>query len=129
MKLVAVALIVAGLLCNSSLAMAEGPVPFHALMQPAGTDAGIPPLDDSKDQSTAGSTQPAHKLPMTSGGKTMTGIGAGLMVIGVVVVIGTALLHDFGPSGKVAAGYAAGGGAIVGGATLIIFGGHRRQAK
>ena len=77
MKLVAVILLSLGMLCSSTLAMAEGPVPFRALMQPAGAQ---PPNTDAKDQSSAVSTQPVHR-PLTKEGKIMTGTGIGLLGI------------------------------------------------
>ena len=129
MKLVAVALLVLGMLCNSTLAMAEGPVPFSALMQPAGAQPGIPPITDARDQSTAVATQPAHPRRMTTGGKIMTGAGIGMVAIGGVALVGAALLQDWAPAGKEAAGYATGGGLAAGGITLIVFGTHRRSAQ
>jgi hypothetical protein len=129
MKLVAVALLVLGMLCNSTLAMAEGPVPFSALMQPAGAQPGIPPITDARDQSTAVATQPAHPRRMTTGGKIMTGAGIGMVAIGGVALVGAALLQDWAPAGKEAAGYATGAGLAAGGITLIVFGTHRRSAQ
>jgi hypothetical protein len=130
MKLVAVAVLVLGMLCNSALAMAEGPVPFSALMQPAGAQPDMAPITDAKDQSTAVSTQPAHR-PMTSGGKIMTGVGIALCVIGGSVLVGAAALNNvwgFSSSDK-AKVYGAGSGAVAGGAILIVIGNHRRSAK
>ena len=124
MKLVAVSLLVLGMLCNSMLAMAEGPVPFHALMQSAGSPPSVPPINGARDKAL--STQPARPPHMTRGGKVMTGIG--MFAIGGVVVIGTALL-DWGPhTAKVDAGYATGGGLTAGGITLFVLGYHRRSA-
>ncbi len=97
MKLVAVALLVLGMLGNSTLAMAEGPVPFRALMQTAGAQPSVPPITDTKDKSTTLSAQPAHTR-MTSGGKIMTGTGIGMLVIGGVVLIGTAAYSGWGDS-------------------------------
>jgi len=130
MKLVAVALLVFGMLSNSMLAMAEGPVPFRALMQTASAQPTTTPITASQDQSTAVSTQPAHR-PMTSGGKIMTGVGIGLCVIGGGVIVASAALNNvwgFSPSDKAKA-YGAGGGAVAGGAILIVLGHHRRSAK
>ena len=126
MKLVAVTLLILGMVCNAVLAAAKGPVPFKELMQTAGAQASVAPITDAKDQPT--STQPAHRPPMTSGGKVMTGIGIGMFAIGGVVVIGTALF-DWGPhTAKVDAGYATGGGLMAGGITLFVLGYHRRSA-
>lgn len=124
MKLVAVALLVLGMLCNSTLAAAEGPVPFSALMQPAGGQPGIPPITDAKDQSTAASTQPAHPPRITTGGKIMTGAGIGMVVIGGIFLVGSATVR----SPEKGAGFLIGGGIAAGGITLIVFGNHRRSA-
>lgn len=130
MKLVAVALLFLGMLCNSVLAAAEGPVPFRALMRNAGAQPSIPPINDAKDQSTAVSTQPAHTHPMTSGGKIMIGVGIGMVVIGGAALVGAALSQSWpAPAGKEAAAYATGGGLVAGGITLIAFGTHRRSAQ
>jgi hypothetical protein len=131
MKLVAVALLVLGMLCNSMLAMAEGPVPFNALMQTAGAQPSVPPITDTKDKSTALSAQPTHTR-MTSGGKIMTGTGIGMLVIGVAAVGGTAIVRTaLGgvTSAKEDALFATGGALVAGGVTLIVFGSHRRSAK
>ena len=127
MKLVAVTLLSLGMVCNAVLATAEGPVPFKALMQTPGAQPSLPQITDAKDQST--STQPAHRPPMTSGGKVMTGIGIGMFAIGGVVVVGTALLDWGRRTAKVDAGYATGGGLMAGGITLFVLGYHRRSAK
>jgi hypothetical protein len=128
MKLVAVALLVFGMLSNSMLAMAEGPVPFRALMQTASAQPTTTPITASQDQSTAVSTQPAHR-PMTSGGKIMTGAGIALCVIGGGVLVGTAVLNSLASPSHKAEAYGAGSGAVAGGAILIVFGDHRRSAK
>jgi len=71
MKLITVALLAVGMFSNSMMAMAESAVPFRALMQTASAKPAAPPITASQDQSTAASTQPAHR-PMTGGGKFMT---------------------------------------------------------
>jgi hypothetical protein len=129
MKAVAVSLLVLGMLCNSMLAMAEGPVPFSALMQTAGADPGAPPITYAKDQSAVVSTQTAHSQHMTSEGKVMTGSGIGMLAIGGVTIIATAMLHGWASPSKQSALYAAGGGLAAGGVTLIVFGSHRRSAE
>jgi hypothetical protein len=127
MKLVAAALLVFGMLSNSMLAMAEGPVPFRALMQTASAQPTRTPITASQDQSSAVSTQPAHR-PMTSSGKIMTGAGIAIFVIGGGVLVGAAVLNLASPSHKAEA-YGAGSGAVAGGAILIVLGNHRRSAK
>jgi hypothetical protein len=130
MKRIAVALLILGMLCNAALATAEGPVPFKALMQTAGAQPSLPPMTDAKDQSTAVSTQPAHRPPMSSGGKVMTGIGIGMLAIGGGVVVGTAALGNcYGCSSHRAELYGAGSGIMAGGAILVVLGNHRRIAQ
>ncbi len=130
MKLVIVALLVAGMLSQSMFAMAEGPVPFKALMQTAGAQPSTTPITASQDQSTAVPTQPAHG-PMTRGGKMMTGVGIALFVIGGGVIVGSAILNSawgFSASDKAKA-YGSGSGAVAGGAILIVLGNRRRSKK
>ena len=130
MKLVTVGLLIVGMMSNSMLAMAGGPVPFKALMQTAGAQPTTTPISASQDQSAAVQTQPAH-MPMTGGGKIMTGVGIGLCVIGGGVIVGSAALNGvwgFSPSDK-AKLYGAGSGLVAGGAILIVLGHHRRSTK
>ena len=131
MKLVAVALLVPGLLCNPMLAMAQGPIPFSAYMQAAGAQPSAPRAPDAKNQFTPVSNPQAH-THMTSGGKVMTGAGIGLLAVGGVLIAGTALLNSgnnfFGNATEKAAGYGGGAGLCAGGVTLIILGHHRRSA-
>jgi hypothetical protein len=128
MKLVVVALLVFGMLSNSMLAVAEGPVPFRALMQTAGAQPATTPIAASQNQSTAVSTQPARR-PMTSGGKIMTGAGLALCVAGGVVLVGAAVLNSLASPSHKAEAYGAGSGAVAGGVILIVLGDHRRSAK
>lgn len=115
---------------STMLAMAEGPVPFRALMETAGAQPGLPPMTDARDQSAALSTQPAHR-PMTSGGKIMTGVGIAICVIGGSVLVGTAAARNawgFSSSDE-AKLLGAGSGAVAGGAILIVLGYHRRSPQ
>jgi hypothetical protein len=132
MKLVAVALLVPGMLCTSTLAMAEGPVPFRAYMQAAGAQPAVPPPPHAKDQFTAVSNPPAH-THMTHGGKIMTGAGIGMLAAGGAVFAGAALVSSSGfspsSSSKKAGLYGGAAGLCAGGVTLIIFGHHRRSAE
>ncbi len=130
MKLITVAILVVGMLSHSMFAMAEGPVPFKALMQTADAQPTTTPTTASQDQSTAVPTHPAHG-PMTRGGKIMTGVGFGLCVIGGSVLVGAAALNNvwgFSSSDKAKA-YGAGSGAVAGGAILLVLGNRRRSAK
>jgi len=82
MKLVAVALSILGMLLSSTSAMAEGPVPFSALMQTAGAQPDVPPMTDAAGKATPLSTPQAAPPHMTSGGKVMVGAGIGMVAIG-----------------------------------------------
>ena len=128
MKLVAVSLLVIGLLATSMLAVAEGPVPLRTLMQTAGTQPSVPQNANSKDGSTAPFTQPAH-THMTTGGKIMAGTGVGFLIIGGVVIAGTAAFSGWASSSDKAKLYGAGGGVTAGGVLLIALGVHRRSAN
>jgi hypothetical protein len=128
MKLVAAALLVMGMLCNSALAMADGPVPFRTLMQSAGAQPTVPQATDGKDKST-NPTQPARPSHMTRGGKIMTGVGVVMVASGGLVIAGTAALHDFASTTRKAALYGGGGACATGGAVLIVLGIHRRSTQ
>src|SRR5215472_4902523 len=130
MKLATVALLVVGVLCNSMLASAQSPVPFRALMQTAGAQPSAPPIRDSKDQSAPISTEPAPRRHKTTGGKIMVGVGIGMLAIGGVVMLGTAAVSSSSLIGSPSSSdqaklYGAGGGAMAGGAILIVLGAHR----
>ena len=131
MKRVVVALLCLGLLCSSTLAMAEGPVPFRALMQTEGAQPSVAPLADAKAKSAAASTQPPHTRHMTTGGKVMTRVGIGMLVIGGIVLIGTAAVgeNSWASSSDKAKLYGAGAGIFAGGTILIVVGNHRRAAQ
>lgn len=132
MKLVSVALLIPGMLCTSTLAMAEGAVPFRAYMQAAGAQAAVPPPPHAKDQVTAVSNTPAH-THMTHGGTIVTGAGIGMLVAGGAVIAGATLASSSGfspsSSSKKAGLYGGAAGLCAGGVTLIIFGHQRRSAE
>jgi hypothetical protein len=113
MKLITVALLAVGMFSNSMMAMAESAVPFRALMQTASAKPAAPPITASQDQSTAASTQPAHR-PMTGGGKFMTGADIAICAIGGFVLVGTATLNIYASSSDKAKLYGVGGGALAG---------------
>lgn len=129
MKLVAVALLFPGMMCNSMLAMGQGPVPFSAYMQAAGAQPGVSPAPGAKDQFTPVSNHPAHPTHMTSGGKAMVGGGVAMLAMGGTVIVGTALWNGAHSTTKGDAGFATGGGLAAGGITLIVLGKHRRTAE
>lgn len=126
MKLVAAALLV-GLLCIPTLAVAEGPVPFNALMRNEGAQPGIPPLTDANDQPTAASNQPVHKTHMTRAGKIMTGVGIGMVAIGGVVMAATP--NAFATTTDKNELYGASGATMGVGVALIVTGVRRRSAQ
>lgn len=128
MKLVTVITLALGMLCNSILAAAEGPVPLKALMADAGAEPVMIANAGADDKSLTGSTQQSHKT-MTRGGKIMAGVGVGMLAIGATGLIGTAVWRGpVSPSDKHKL-YAAGSGVMATGVVLIVFGSHRRSAK
>ena len=126
MKPVAVALVVA-MLWSSTFAMAEGPVPFKALMRNDGAQPTMPPLTDVNDQSTAASNQAAHKTHMTRAGKIMTGVGVGLVAFGGLVMAVTP--NAFATQTDKNELYGASGATMGVGVVLIVLGVKRRSAK
>ncbi len=129
MKLVAVALLILGIPCNAMLAMAEGPVPFRALMQTAGAEPAMSSKPDAKDSSTQ-STTSKH----ANGGKAerVTGgvlLGTGVAVITTTVVLVSAVQGSVGHPGRVWAGIGGGAGMTGAGVTLIVLGSHRRPSN
>jgi hypothetical protein len=130
MKFVAVVFLTAGMLCNSMLAIAEGPIPFSALEQ----SANAQPSAALSHEATAGSTSARQTQPrsMTRGGKVMTGVGIGCLALGGAL-IGTRIAlrgNSFDvPHVANAVGY--GGGAVLAGTgtVLILYGTHRRSPK
>lgn len=59
----------------------------------------------------------------------MIGTGIGLVVIGGIVMVGTAVLNSWATSTDKAELYGAGGGICAGGTALIVLGSHRRTAQ
>jgi hypothetical protein len=126
MKLALMCLLVLSLACSSSCAVAEGPIPVRALIQNAGTQAALP--SSSGDQNpTPAVNQTAPHRPMTTGGKVMTGVGIGLLAIGVAAIATPQPKDGFAPAeaearaeGLLTAGV---------GVTLVVIGTHRRKAK
>lgn len=127
MKPVAAVALVVAMLCSSTLAMAEGPVPFRALMRNDGAEPSIPPLTDANDPPTAASNQADHKTHMTSAGKIMTGVGIGMVAIGGVVMAATP--HAFATPTDKNELYGASGATMGVGVVLIVIGVRRRSAQ
>jgi hypothetical protein len=127
MKLGAAVALVVAILCSSTLAVAEGPVPFRALMRNEGAQSGIPPLTDVNDQPAATSNQAAHKTHMTRTGKIMTGVGIGMVAIGGVVMAVTP--HAFATPTDKNELYGASGATMGVGVVLIVIGVTRHSAQ
>lgn len=127
MKRAIVSILVAGMLSNSGLVLAEGPVPLKEMMRPAGTELKMEVGNAGQDESKAATNQKA-RTHMTEGGKVMTGVGVGLCAIGGFVVIANASLSYWGSSSDRAKIYGAGAGTLGAGAVLIVLGYHRRAA-
>jgi hypothetical protein len=128
MKFVAVVFLIAGVLCNSALASAEGPIPFSALEQAANAQ----PIAAVAHEATGNSTPvQVQSRPMTSGGKVMTGVGIGLLGLGVTMfAFGASVSRNDIAGGTIrGVSFGAGGGFAAIGTGLIYFGVHRRSSK
>jgi hypothetical protein len=126
MKLVAVALLILGIPCNAMLAMAEGPVPFRALMQTAGAEPAMSSKPDAKDSSTTSKHANGGKAERVTGGVLL---GTGVAVITTTVVLVSAVHGSAGHPGRVWAGIGGGAGMTGAGVTLIVLGSHRRPSN
>jgi len=109
------------------VAMAEGPIPFKALMRNQGAQPGMPLFTDADAQSTSAPNQPAHKIHVTRSGKIMTGVGIGLVGIGGFVMAVTP--HAFATPTDKNELYGASGATMGVGVVLIVLGTHRRSAQ
>jgi hypothetical protein len=121
-------LLVAGLIFNSVLAVAEDPIPFKAMMQAAGGQAATPPAADANNAAS----QPAHAGKITAAGKGEMIGGAVLLGAGALAIGFTAAFNSTGfktAGGKTAALYGGGAAAAGVGVTLIVLGSHRRAKK
>jgi hypothetical protein len=130
MKLVAVFILLAGLLCNSMMATAEGPIPFSELARTGGLQPNAIPTPDPGSSSSTVAGQTAHPH-MTRGGKIMTGVGIGLLGFGAVLFgTGASTSKDsFLGSDVRAIGMGAGAAFAGVGTTLIVFGVHQKSTK
>src|SRR5579872_7608457 len=119
MKLVTMAFLAAGVLCNSTLMLAEDPVPFKALMQQAGAQP-IPPRPEAKN----GSIQSTASKPANHGkAERVTGavlLGAGAATITATLVVVGAVHGSAGHTGRVWAGVGGGAGMAGVGVSLIV---------
>lgn len=127
MKLVAAVALLVAMFCSSTLALAEGPVPFRALMRNDAAQPGIPPLTDTDDPPAAASGKAVHKTHMTRSGKIMTGVGIGLVAIGGVVMALTP--NAFATPTDKDELYGASGATMGVGVVLIVFGVKRHTAQ
>lgn len=127
MKLIAAAALVVAIFCSSTLTVAEGPVPFKALMRSEGAEPAVPQSTDGKAQSTATPNQPTRKTHMTRAGKIMTGVGIGFVAIGGVVMAFTP--HAFATPTEKDELYGASGATMGAGVVLVVFGVRRRSAQ
>ena len=127
-RLLAAPLMVAGMFFNSACAVAEGPIPFNAMMQSASAQAAVPPGPDAN----SASVQPVKTGHITKLGITEIGVGSVLLGAGILTILATLALNSSGfrPQGaKTPALYAGGAAASAVGVTLIAFGSHKRSAK
>jgi len=132
MKVMTVVLACCAILSSSALAVGQGPVPFKAMMQTAGTPAvaNAIPTGDSH-QSLAAATTRTHTGPLTPKGKGMIIGGIVLVAAGAVVIAADAAFGSTmgtkGVEGRTAAAYCGGIAAAGTGVTLIVFGGRNRS--
>lgn len=129
MKLVTLAFLAAGILCNSTWSVAQSPVPFKALMQQAGAQPAIP----SKPDPNGTSFQPTTPKPADHGkAERVTGavlLGAGAATITATLVVVGALHGSAGHPGRVWAGVGGGSGMAGVGITLIVLGNHKKSSN
>lgn len=128
MKLVAAVALVA-IFCSSTLGMAEGPVPFKALMQEAGAQPAVSPRQDAKDspvQSTQSKQTNRGKAERVTGGILL---GTGVAVITTTLVLVGAAHGSAGHDGRVWAGVGGGAGISGVGVTLIVLGNRKRRSN
>jgi hypothetical protein len=131
-KLAGVVLLIAGMLSNSALASAEGPIPFSSLEQAASAQPNAPLSGQATGNSSPVSTQPIHRKPMAPGGKIFTGLGIGLVGLGGALIISAAKRHPANPYQTVSgrgADFAVGAASAGIGTLFIIAGVHWRSSK
>jgi hypothetical protein len=127
MKPALVCLLVLSMACSSSCAVAEGPIPVRALMQNAGAQSALPASSGDQSSPAPDVSQTAPHRPMTTGGKVMTGVGIGLLALGVAALATPQPKDGFAPAeGAVRATSILCAGV---GVTLVVIGTHRRKAK
>jgi hypothetical protein len=129
-RFLAVALMAGAVFFNSVFAVAEGPIPFNAMMQSASAPTAIPPGMDAN----GASKQLVQSGKVSNAGKAEIGTGIFLVAAGAASLAITGLFcsGDWckgNTEGKAMAGYAAGAAATAGGVTLIILGSSRRAKK
>jgi hypothetical protein len=119
---------IAGMFLNSAYAVAEGPIPFNAMMESSSAQSAVPPMPAAN----IASTQQVGTGHITNGGKAEIIGGFVLFGAGVLTIAFTSLLSSsgFSPQGsKSPALYAGGAGVAAAGVTLIAFGFHKRSTK
>ncbi len=133
MKLVTVSILILGMVCSSTDAIAEGPIPFHALMQNAGAEPAAPPVPDAKSDAQSSVPHSAQTTHRTNGGRAMMVGGIVLLAVGAAAItvdaMAGATFGTRGAEGRTAAAYVGGFAAVGTGITLIVLGKHRRSAK
>jgi hypothetical protein len=128
LNFLAVPLMIAGMLLNSTFVVAQNTIPFNAMMQSASTQAPVPPRPDGNGASGQ-QVKPAH---ITAGGKAEIVGGFLLFGVGVVVISAAAAFNSWdsgSDQGRLTAAYIGGAGAVAGGVTLVAFGFHKRSKK
>ncbi len=122
-KYVAIALMSAGLFFSSVCAVAEGPIPFDAMMQPATAQPPVPSLQDSQSAAAHHSSDGGGQI---AGGRAMVGVGLGVIFFSVLMA---GMSSTSGDKGKAYAAVGVGSAITAGGVALMVHGFHVRSQK
>ena len=128
-RLLAVPLMIAGMFLNSVCAVAEGPIPFNAMMLSSSAQAALPQQPD--EINAPGTNTTANKNTNSGKAERITGrvlLGTGVAAIALTIVF-TAAVGSKGHAGRVWAGIGLGAAMTGTGVYLIELGSDRRSAK
>jgi hypothetical protein len=130
MKVVRAAVLGFALVCQATLAVADGPIPFNQLAGGPGVHPVAIPLPQASDNQAAAPARPAQTTPLTHGQKVMIGGGIALTGLGVALMAFGASVNQKAIAGSETRDVALGaGGGFAGiGVVLIAFGAHHHKA-
>jgi hypothetical protein len=129
-KVITAAILGLALLCRSTLAVADGPIPFNQLAGNPGVHPVAVPLPQTSDNPAAAPAHPAQTVPLTHGQKVMIGTGIALAGLGVALMAFGASVNQKAIAGSETRDVALGaGGGFAGiGVVLIVVGAHHHKA-